>query len=275
MKNTKADLLMVSATAAWGFSYIFMKMGLESVGPFQLIFLRFGLAFTLLFLVFGGKIKPRKREIYYSLILGLLVFTLSTFYMYGLKTTPASTAGFLAGTTVVMVPLLNAVIRRQLPTKKVALATILALAGVAAMSLTQGLYIAGGAWLCLAGAACYAVHILVTNRALANCQGLTIGVWQMFFVALTGALAAGVSGEFTLALDAGAWFAVLGLAIICSAYGYIAQTMAQKSITPERIGFIYSLEPIFCAVLTFLFFQETMTLQQVFGAILIIISIII
>ena len=39
--------------------------------------------------------------------------------MYGLKTTDASTAGFLAGTTVVLVPILNAILKRKIPEKKV------------------------------------------------------------------------------------------------------------------------------------------------------------
>lgn len=54
---------MASAACAWGFSYIFMKWGLDSCTPFQVIFFRFGIAFPLLLLVFWKKAIPRKVEL--------------------------------------------------------------------------------------------------------------------------------------------------------------------------------------------------------------------
>lgn len=275
MKNAKGTLLMASAACAWGFSYIFMKLGLGSLTPYQLIFLRFGIAFPLLLLVFNKKLRPNKSEVKYSIILGAFVFLLSAFYNYGLITTDASTAGFLAGTTVVLVPIINAVIKRRVPARRTIVATALSLTGVGAMSITTGLSISLGTLLCMAGATAYAFQIIITDRALANCRSLVIGVWQMAFAAVFGGIAMSIQGETAISLDPTGWAAILGLALLCSAYGYVAQTMAQKDVPPERIGFIYALEPVFCAVLAFIFFQEIMTLREALGAILIIISIII
>ena len=41
----KADFTMLVVTLFWGSSYLFMKMGLESIQAFNLVALRFGLAF--------------------------------------------------------------------------------------------------------------------------------------------------------------------------------------------------------------------------------------
>ncbi|HIZ76496.1 MAG TPA: DMT family transporter [Firmicutes bacterium] len=277
MKLSKGDILMASAACAWGFSYIFMKMGLETITPFQMTFLRFGFAFPVLLLIFRKKVIPNRQELKYSAILGCFVFGLTVLYMYGLKTTDASTAGFLAGTTVVLVPILNAILKRKIPEKKVFFATILAICGVALMSVSDGLTMTVGAWLCIGGATCYAVQIIVTDRALGDkgsCRVLVIGVWQMAFAAVLGGIATLCVGETSLSLNGEGWIAVWGLALISSAYGYTAQTIAQKSVRPERIGFIYSLEPVFCAILAFLFFHEIMSLKELFGAILIFLSII-
>ena len=176
VKLTKGDLLMASAAFVWGFSYIFMKWGLDSCTPMQLIFLRCSLAFPFLLLIFNKKIIPNKTEIIYSFLLAIAFFTLSIGYNFGLKTTDASTAGFLAGTTVAMVPILNGILNRKMPEKKVLFCAVLALAGIAMLSLTSGLVISAGAMFCIGGAMIYAIHIIVTGRALKKCRALVIAL---------------------------------------------------------------------------------------------------
>lgn len=271
---SKSDFLMASAACAWGFSYIFMKWGLGCLTPSQVVTLRFGIAFPFLLLILRKKVRPNKTEVKYSAFLAVAVFALSMFYNYGLKTTDASTAGFLAGTTVAMVPILNGILKRKFPEKKVLFSVVLALGGVALMSVTSSFTIEGGAWLCLAGACSYAVQIIITNRALEkDCRSLVIGVWQLGFTALYALIAMAFLGEIRFSMDTMGWIGILGLAFVSSAYGYIAQTVAQKNVTPERIGFLYSLEPVFCAVLAFLFFGDLMTLKEIAGAVMIFLSI--
>jgi drug/metabolite transporter (DMT)-like permease len=59
---------------------------------------------------------------------------------------------------------------------------------------------------------------------------------------------------------------VLGLALICSAFGLIMQPMDQKFTTAEHTGLLLSLEPVFSALFAYLFAGEVFTLQQLFGA---------
>ena len=42
MTTKKADVLILFVTFCWGSSYLFMKEGLGSLGPYNLIALRFG-----------------------------------------------------------------------------------------------------------------------------------------------------------------------------------------------------------------------------------------
>ncbi|MGI6105929.1 MAG: EamA family transporter [Raoultibacter sp.] len=46
MTRRRAELLLISIAIAWGFSWIFMKMGLEGLDPFNIVFLRFAIAFV-------------------------------------------------------------------------------------------------------------------------------------------------------------------------------------------------------------------------------------
>ena len=53
---------------------------------------------------------------------------------------------------------------------------------------------------------------------------------------------------------------------MCSAYGFLAQSVAQKYTTAERIGLIFSLEPVFSAVLSFLILHEILDWTDYLGA---------
>lgn len=276
MKITKGDLLMASTAFAWSFSYVFIKFGLGSLEPFQLGFMRFGIAFPLLLLIFRKKAFPNKKEIIYSAGLGFFVFLLTYGYNTGLQTTPASVAGFLAGTTVAMTPLVNFAVKREFPGGKTILCVVLCLSGIALISLKGGFKISPGCGLCLGAAFFYACQIVMTDSAFQKkCRALPIAVWQLGFAALYLFAASAATENITFSLPVSGWISVFGLALFSSAYGYLAQTFAQKTVTPERIGFLYSLEPVFCAILAFFFFGEVMSLREFGGAIMILISIII
>jgi drug/metabolite transporter (DMT)-like permease len=276
MEQKKADLLMVSVTFAWGFSYLLMKWGLNSVTPFQLIYLRFGIAFLALVVIFRKKVWIHKKEEFlYAMLLGALLFGVFACLMYGLATTKASTAAFLTGTTVVIVPILNAFVKKSVPSVNVILCIILAIAGIALLSITDQLSFEAGAWLCLADAFFLALHIIVTNRAVTVCDSLTVGVWQLGFAGLYGAIGMVTLGQTSMHLDSVGWASILGLALLCSAYGFVTQTIVQKHIAPERVGMIRTLEPVFSAALAFLILHETMTIKGMVGALLILVSIIV
>ncbi|KYZ75136.1 hypothetical protein AXX12_13240 [Anaerosporomusa subterranea] len=110
MNNKKAELLMMSVSLAWGSSYLLMKIGLDSISPFNLIALRFGIAFTCMAVIF----LPRFRALTSSVLakgtlMGILLFLLFAGLVYGVNHTTASTAGFLASTTVILVPILESI----------------------------------------------------------------------------------------------------------------------------------------------------------------------
>ena len=61
MSSKRAELLMVSVTLAWGSSYLLMKVGLNGIGPINLIALRFGIAFVFMTLAFLPKFRKLTR----------------------------------------------------------------------------------------------------------------------------------------------------------------------------------------------------------------------
>ena len=64
--------MMLIVTMFWGSSYLFMKMGLDSFQGFNLIALRFGIAFILAGAVFYKRlIHIDFKTIFYGFLLGI------------------------------------------------------------------------------------------------------------------------------------------------------------------------------------------------------------
>ena len=131
MSTKKANLILTTCSMAWGTSYIFMKLGIEGLSPLMLMALRTGIAFLILVLIFFKRLlNVNKRLLLYSAITGFLLFTNLTPILYGLNTITASQSGFILSTTVVLVPVIHAVISRRLPAHHVRLGIIILLIGM-------------------------------------------------------------------------------------------------------------------------------------------------
>ncbi len=85
-------------------------------------------------------------------VLGLFLFGLFAFLMHGLQTTSASNGGFLTSTTVVLVPIFHAVIKKKMPDHQNVLSILLTMTGICLLTLQQSLVFHSGDILCLAGA---------------------------------------------------------------------------------------------------------------------------
>lgn len=276
MTERQANLLLATVSLAWGASYIFMKITVDEIPPLTIIALRFGIAFILMIAIFFKNIiRIDAKTLAYSAVVGALLSGIFIVLMYGMKTTTASTAGFLTSTTVILVPILQMFITRKLLSKKIAFGVLIVTTGLVFLTSGDGFTIESGAALCLMAAFLYAIHIILTNRFVRKVDALQLGIFQLGFATLITTVGTFLFETPVLPDSPIQWFAILGLAILCSAYGFVMQPIAQKYTTPESVGFLFSLEPIFAAIMAFIFLHEIMGLQGYLGAILILIGVLI
>ena len=224
---------------------------------------------------FKKVIRVDAKTLKYGAILGALLCGIFIALLYGVKHTTASTAGFLTSTTVILVPILQIFITRKLPSKKIVWGVLIVTTGLALLLIGDDFNIASGAYYCLVAALLYAIHIIVTNRFVRKVDALQLGIYQLGFATLFATIGTFLFETPVLPNSTIHWFAILGLALICSAYGFVMQPIAQKYTTPENAGFLFSLEPIFSAILAFIFLHENMGLQGYFGALLILAGVLI
>ena len=264
-----ADLTMVCIAMAWGTSYLFMKLGLGVLPPFTVLALRFCIAFLIVASIFFKQLNHTWRTIGNGALLGVLTYGMCALLILGLKTTTASNAGFLTSTAVVMVPIFHAFLVKKLPDISVIVGTILTTVGISCLTLQQSLVFHSGDILCFVGAVIYAIYIILTDKLSKQDDGLLLGIWQIGFAGLYSSVSALIFETPSLPSSTIGWVAVLGLAVLGSAFAFVAQPVAQKYTTPEHTGVLFSLEPVFAALFAFIFLHETMSGRGYLGVILV------
>lgn len=275
MKETTADLLMLIVTFFWGASYLFMDMGLGSISEFNLIALRFGFAFIVVLPILFGRVrKMDSNTLKYSLLLGFILFLVFTFITFGLQTTTTSNAGFLVSLTVVFVPLISTIVLRRKMESKQIISIALSIIGIGFLTIQLPFHINLGDVFCVLAAFLYASHILIASSAVKKVDPLNLGMLQLGFAGLFGLIFSLIFETPALPSTREGWIAILALSIFCSALGFVLQIISQKYTTPIRTGLIFSLEPVFAAGLGYLFLNEVMSPWQLFGAFLVLFSIV-
>ncbi|KEO82329.1 DMT family transporter [Tumebacillus flagellatus] len=275
MKPLKADLVMLFVTLCWGSSYLLMKIGLESISAFQLIALRFGIAFVLAAILFFRHLfrTMNVKTLLYSFCLGLLLFAVLTCITVGLKTTTTSKAGFLQSLTVVFVPLIGAFLLKSKITPKTILSVLIAIMGIGCLTIEFPLTVSIGDLWCMASALFYAIHILLASNVSKKVDTLSLGIMQIGFTGLLGFMFSLLFETPAWPTSTTAWFAILMLSVFCS-LGFVVQVIVSKYTSANRTGLIFSLEPVFAAIFGVLFAHEVLGGMGTIGAALVLLSIV-
>lgn len=277
LTRKNAELLLAAVILARSTSFLFSKIGMQGMEKFNLLGLRFLLAFVLLSLLFPKRLLHMNHRTFLGgLALGALYFLVMTAELSGLETTATSTVSFLENTAIVLVPLLEAALLRRLPAKKVMLSALVSLAGVGLLTLGAGFVMTRGTLYCIVAAVVYAVAILLADRLThGGVDPLAAGILQVGFIGLFS-MAASFAFETPRLPESGMeWIVVLVLALVCSGFGFTLQPVAQSGTTAERAGMLCALSPLSASVLGAVFLHERFGLQSLLGAVLIVCGILI
>lgn len=272
MSRITAELLMLTIAMAWGMSWIFMKMGLEDLPIFSIVCLRFGVAFCVVALIFIKRLRTiNLRTVLSACVSGALLFSVVTCVLYGLETTLASTGAFLISVTTVFVAVIQAVLVKKLPGLDIVIAIACCVGGVALLSnanLTE--FDVGSLWIVVA-AFLNAVYIVFVGWASKNeaVDALNLGVLQLGVTAFISGVAALATSTLVIPTTTNGWIAVIGLALVCTAYCFVLQPVVQGYSTPERTGVIWSTESLFSAIFAFILLGEVLSVGNIIGAILV------
>jgi len=291
-RQLTADLALLIVALIWGATFVMVKDAVSAFPVFSFMVVRFVLAATALtpliiwrrrqlaalapdgpFAASRHLNPARLRRIALpSLLIGAALFAGYGFQTAGLTLTTPAKAGFIAGLSVVIVPLVAAVLLRQAPGRNawngVALATI----GLALLSLTRDLRIKPGDLLILGCAFSFAAHILLTGHFAPRRDPLLLTLGQVLTVAL-------LSGAATLLFDVPArgrpaliglldgriLFAAAFTGLLATAAAFGIQTVAQRFTTATHTALIFAAEPVCAGLFSFLLIGEVLGPRQIIG----------
>ena len=284
-------LLMASLSIARGSSFLFSKSLLGSMEPLNLLGMRFMLAFLILFVLFSRKvfadIKLNPHVIHASLLLGGVYFLCMAAELVGLQYTTASTCSFLENSAIVIVPILEAILLRRFPKPIILASTIITFIGIGRIVLcgsANGTSVGGsilfggnlglGEILCMIAALTYAAAIIITDRISKKYDPLTLGILYVGFMGLLGLVSSFLFETPHLPQSGFEWSMLMALAILCTAFGFTIQPVAQKPLSSESAGIICAINPLTTAVLGWLLMGDALGSSGIAGAVLIIMGII-
>lgn len=271
----KADLALIGVSFVWGATFVLVKQALETVSTMLFLTMRFSIAALALWFTFRGRgahfPRNRRRELAIGFLIGACLFSGYTLQTAGLRYTTAAKAGFITGFYIVLVPVLNAILYRKRPHPSEVLGVLFATAGMALMTLNSfALDLAFGDLLIVGCSVAYALHIIVLGHYSGQISYETLSINQIASGAVIGAATFWWVETPHLKWTPAVVAALAVTSLLATAAAFAIQSWAQQFTTATRTALIFSLEPVFAWLASFVLAGEVLTRRGVIGATLIL-----
>lgn len=276
MKNYLGEIGLTITAIIWGSGFVASAIALDYYTPYQILAGRFLLGTLILSLIFVKKLKRiPKKTVWKGVILGLFLYVAFALQTVGLQYTTPSKNAFLTAVNVVIVPFIGlAFYKRKIDAYEL-LGAILALTGVAVLSLKLSAEINVGDFLTLLCAVGFAFHIFYTAKFVKDEDPIVLTILQMATAAMIGFLVVVAKGEMAFSMQAEGVQSLLYLALFSTTIAFVLQTAAQKFISETKAAIILSTESFWGMIFSVIILSEVLTMKMLIGAILILSAIII
>ena len=223
-----------------------------------------------------------REELFAGLRLGFFMFLGYAFQTAGLQYTTAANSGFVTGSSVVLVPLLLGAFWGRGLTRWVYYGSAAAVLGLYFLTVpVEGVaHLNRGDVLTLVAAGLYGVHIILVGEYAKEHSVSALSVIQVLAcAAMAWALAGSAAAiRWQPARFEWRWELLLGItvcAVFATAVAFTLQMWAQQYSTPSHAAILFTLEPVFAVITSYILIRERLSARGVFGAVLIFAGILI
>jgi len=272
----KVDGSLVAVSLIWGATFVLVKQALSDVSTLLFLTLRFSIAAAALALIFRKEFRTPNAlpSMLRGLLAGVFLFAGYVLQTTGLKFTSASKAGFITGLYVPLVPLIGGLLHQKMPQISELIGVVIAVAGTILLTVQKDiLHIAGGDLLVAGCAAAFACHIVILGRFAPKSNLGVLTVSQIAIGAVLGAATFWWVEPVRLQWSVGVWVALGVTSLLATALAFAVQTWAQRWSSPTRTVLIFSLEPVFAWVTSYIVAGEVLSHRGMAGAALILAAI--
>lgn len=270
----KAHLLLVLITFIWGATFVVIKNALTDITPLFFNAVRMLLASVCLLIIFWKQVrKIRRAALWSGSLVGVFLWLGYEFQTTGLRLTTPSKSGFLTGVSVVLVPVFLAMFWKRKVNRWTMAGVSAAFVGLLLMTVPAG----ENAWaewssvnlgdmLTLACAVAFAFQIIHLGRAT------QVHPYQQIAF-LQAAVAAGLMFATVPVAESAAvvWssrviWAIVLTGVLGTAVAFTVQAWAQQFTPASHTALIFSLEPVFAWLTSYVMLRERLGGRAAAGA---------
>ena len=275
----KAHILLVLVTFVWAATFVVIKDAVEQdASPLMFNFVRMLLATFTLGVVFHRELTRITRPtLLAGAVTGIFLGLGYEFQTSGLRLTTASKSAFITGISVVLVPLFLILFWRRKIRTWTGLGVIAAIIGLFLLTVPasqSGL----GSWesvnrgdlLTLGCAISFGFQIIFLGRATERHPFAQIGFLQVATSAVLMGIAAPALEHPHIAWTSRVVWAIVITALLGTAAAFTIQAWAQQFTSPTHTALIFSLEPVFAWITSYVVLGERLGARAAIGALLIL-----
>jgi drug/metabolite transporter (DMT)-like permease len=279
-RSLKAHLLLLAATFVWGSTFIVIKTALADSSPLVFNAVRMVIAAVVLCVIFFRQLRSLSAgALRAGFEVGTLMWLGYEFQTAGLLYTSASKNAFLTGISVVLVPVLLAIFWRRHVNRYTQAGVAAAFAGLYLLCVpaAQGFSLVAlnrGDLLTLACAVAFAFQIIVLGRRAQHYDFSQLVPVEIAVCALWMLVSIPIADRhgFIHFTPAVLW-ALAITALFGTVACFIVQAWAQRFTPPTHTALIFSLEPVFAGITSYLLIGERLGPRALLGAALILIGV--
>jgi len=268
----KGESALILTTVIWGGTFAIIKTALHSISPMMFLTLRFTTAAIILLpFVYTKLMKMNSYAVKGGLILGFLYFGGFAAQTIGLNYTSATKSGFITGTFIIFTPFFQILMEKKMPGKGNVIGIGLVILGLLFL-FSRGTHFLDlfhelgsnfniGDIFTFVCAFFYALYIVYLDIISKKVDYMPLVFMQVAFTAVS-AILFGLVFQFTgvdqtsFIINKDVILAVVYTSLLATIITTILQTKYQKYTTPSKAGIIFSLEPIFAAIVAYFLLSE-------------------
>ena len=262
-RSLKAHILLVLITLIWGSNFVVIKNALADISPLFFNAVRMSLAAVVLAAIFYRELPRLTAGSVRSGCWWALPLLGNELQTVGLKYTTPSKSAFLTGVSVVLVPVLLAVFWKRGINRWTSIGVVLAFAGLYLLTVPAsaggGLNLRSmnhGDLFTLGAAVVFAFHIIFIEHATRAHGWQQITVVQVAVTALLMIVTVPLAEKVSVVWSPRVLWGIGITGFLSLALAFAIQAWAQQFTPATHTALIFTLEPVFAWLTSFIFLGE-------------------
>lgn len=279
--RNNAQVFLLLNALFWGSSYIWQKMLLSFLPSFSILFICAVIGLAATYLIFRKQLNNfSKKAVIISTLISLVSVISNTFCMLALKRTSGSNTAFIVQLSIVITPIIMAILEKKSPSAKTIVLAISAMAGIYLITCAgKGLNINLGDIFALCNAIFFSLFLALQKKFSQIINPIQFTFVQhatnlVMFFGLAMIFEAG-SITFSNALSP-IFFLLIGLNAMVTIFTALFQSSAIKYVRPENATILYAFEPVTTALLGAILLGEHFSgIASIIGCVVILLTVIV